>query len=140
MVEQDTKYTIFKINNEFYGIDVNSVNNIIQFPTITNVPGAPNHYRGIINLRGEIVPVMSLKSKLGSGVDTLTQDSRIIILNVEEDKLLGITVDEVKEVLPIPSSEIEKPSPFINSNESIVKGIGKHGDDLISIISANSIL
>lgn len=140
MAETTTKYTIFKIRNEFYAVDVNNVNTIIQPQEITAVPGAPIHYNGIINLRGEIIPIMSFRSRLNIGVDTTTKDSRIIILNLEDDNLLGITVDEVTEVLNISSSEIEQPSPFINEEQSIVKGIGKLGEDLISIISVNSII
>ncbi len=134
------KYLIFKVNNEFYGIDVAMVNNIIQLPTITMVPSSPKYFKGIINLRGEIVPVMSLRRKMNYSDDTFTKDSRIIILNIGEDKLIGVIVDAVKEVLTISEDEIEPPSPFLKKEESVVKGVGKMGDNLISILDVSSIV
>jgi purine-binding chemotaxis protein CheW len=134
------KYLIFKVNNEFYGIDVAMVNNIIQLPTITMVPSSPKYFKGIINLRGEIVPVMSLRRKMNYSDDTFTKDSRIIILNIGEDKLIGVIVDAVKEVLTISEDEIEQPSPFLKKEESVVKGVGKMGDNLISILDVSSIV
>ena len=134
------KYLIFKVNKELYGIDVSEVNNIIQLPTITNVPSTPKYFRGIINLRGEIVPVMSLRRKMNYSDDSFTKDSRIIVLNIGEDKLMGIIVDEVNEVLTIDENEIEQPSPFLRKEESLVTGVGKKGDDLISILNINIIV
>ena len=134
------KYLIFKVNNEFYGIDVAMVNNIIQLPTITMVPSSPKYFKGIINLRGEIVPVMSLRRKMNYSDDTFTKESRIIILNIGEDKLIGVIVDAVKEVLTISEDEIEQPSPFLKKEESVVKGVGKMDDNLISILDVSSIV
>ena len=134
------KYLIFKVNNEFYGIDVAMVNNIIQLPTITKVPSSPKYFKGIINLRGEIVPVMSLRRKMNYSDDTFTKESRIIILNIGEDKLIGVIVDAVKEVLTISEDEIEQPSPFLKKEESVVKGVGKMDDILISILDVSSIV
>lgn len=138
--ENESKYIIFKINKEMYAIDVKSVNNIIQMPKITQVPSSPKYYRGVINLRGEIIPVMSLRRRMNYDDDSFTSNSRIIILNIGEDNLLGIVVDEVNEVLNISSSDIEQPSQFIKNEESLVCGVGKIGDMIISILSVDSMI
>lgn len=138
--ENESKYIIFKINKEVYAIDVKSVNNIIQMPKITQVPSSPKYYRGVINLRGEIIPVMSLRRKMNYDDDCFTSNSRIIILNIGEDNLLGIVVDEVNEVLDISSKDIEQPSQFIKNDASVVSGVGKIGDMIISILSVDSMI
>lgn len=138
--ENESKYIIFKINKEVYAIDVKSVNNIIQMPKITQVPSSPKYYRGVINLRGEIIPVMSLRRRMNYDDDCFTNSSRIIILNIGEDNLLGIVVDEVNEVLDISSKDIEQPSQFIKNDASVVSGIGKIGDMIISILSVDSMI
>ena len=138
--ENESKYIIFKINKEVYAIDVKSVNNIIQMPKITQVPSSPKYYRGVINLRGEIIPVMSLRRRMNYDDDCFTSNSRIIILNIGEDNLLGIVVDEVNEVLNISSNDIEQPSQFIKNDASVVSGVGKIGDMIISILSVDSMI
>lgn len=138
--ENESKYIIFKINKEVYAIDVKNVNNIIQMPKITQVPSSPKYYRGVINLRGEIIPVMSLRRRMNYDDDCFTSNSRIIILNIGEDNLLGIVVDEVNEVLDISSKDIEQPSQFIKNDASVVSGVGKIGDMIISILSVDSII
>lgn len=138
--ENESKYIIFKINKEVYAIDVKSVNNIIQMPKITQVPSSPKYYRGVINLRGEIIPVMSLRRRMNYDDDCFTNSSRIIILNIGEDNLLGIVVDEVNEVLDISSKDIEQPSQFIKNDASVVSGVGKIGDMIISILSVDSMI
>lgn len=138
--ENESKYIIFKINKEVYAIDVTSVNNIIQMPKITQVPSSPKYYRGVINLRGEIIPVMSLRRRMNYDDDCFTNSSRIIILNIGEDNLLGIVVDEVNEVLDISSKDIEQPSQFIKNDASVVSGVGKIGDMIISILSVDSMI
>ena len=138
--ENESKYIIFKINKEVYAIDVKNVNNIIQMPKITQVPSSPKYYRGVINLRGEIIPVMSLRRRMNYDDDCFTSNSRIIILNIGEDNLLGIVVDEVNEVLDISSKDIEQPSQFIKNDASVVSGVGKIGDMIISILSVDSMI
>ncbi|SFP89141.1 purine-binding chemotaxis protein CheW [Butyrivibrio proteoclasticus] len=138
--EDESKYIIFKINQELYAIDVQSVNNIIQMPAITKVPSSPRYFKGIINLRGEIIPVMSLRRRMNFEDDSFTSNSRVIILNIGEGNLLGIVVDEVSDVRNIPGSMIEQPSPFLKSEESVVRGVGKIDDMIISILSVDSVV
>ena len=137
---EEKQYVICNINKEYYGIDITHVNNIIQMPKITMVPKAPECFKGIINLRGEIVPIMSLRRRMNLEDDTLTKDSRIVILNINDDEMIGVVVDGVKEVLSIPTDTIETPADLLKSEDSLIRGIGKKNEDLISIFEINSIL
>ena len=138
--EETNQYMIFTVGSEKYGIDVSYINNTIQMPSITRVPCAPKYFKGIINLRGEIVPVMSLSRRLLSMDREITKDSRIIILELEKNDLMGVIVDSVTEVMTISSGIVEDPSPFLKSDETLVKAVAKVGDDIISLIEVDSLL
>lgn len=133
------QYIVVLIGNENYGIDIKYVDNIVRMQKITRVPKAQSYFRGVINLRGEIVPVMSLRRKIGMGDDEFTDDSRIIILKIEEHGSLGIVVDSVKEVVTLGTNEIEK-NNIGDGSVSFINGIGKNGDQLISLFDINKII
>ena len=111
---------------------------------ITKVPMAQDYFAGIINLRGEIVPVMSIRTKMGLDEDVFTNKSRIIILKVEGRGNLGIIVDEVREVITLSEDDIEKVSKsgaaHRSKKESFINGIGKNGEELISLFDINDII
>lgn len=108
-MENDKKqYIVITFGNEQYGIDISYVDNIVRMQKITRVPKAQPYFKGVINLRGEVVPVMSLRLKMGLEDDVFTNTSRIIILKIEQKGVLGIIVDEVKEVVTLGSEEIDK--------------------------------
>ena len=133
------QYIVVQIGNEKYGMDIGYVDNIIRMQKITRVPKAQSYFMGIINLRGEIVPVMSIRLKMGFEDDVFTNSSRIIILKIEEKGKLGVIVDEVREVVNLGASEIDKPSHDTKENKhSYINGIGKNGDDLISLFDINA--
>ena len=137
IMENDSKqYIVVKIGSEQYGIDISYVDNIVRMQKITRVPKAQRHFKGIINLRGEIVPVMSIRLKMGLEEDQFTNASRIIILKLEEKGMLGIIVDEVKEVVTLSNDEIEKG----RKKGSFINGVGKHGEELISLFDINAIV
>lgn len=137
MIENDSKqYIVVKIGSEQYGIDISYIDNIVRMQKITRVPKAQIHFKGIINLRGEIVPVMSIRLKMGFEDDQLTNASRIIILKLQEKGMLGIIVDEVKEVVTLSADEIEKSG----RKGSFINGVGKHGEELISLFDINAIV
>lgn len=101
-MENDKKqYIVITFGNEQYGIDISYVDNIVRMQKITRVPKAQPYFKGVINLRGEVVPVMSLRLKMGLEDDVFTNTSRIIILKIEQKGVLGIIVDEVKEVVTL---------------------------------------
>ncbi|MCI5492508.1 MAG: chemotaxis protein CheW [Lachnospiraceae bacterium] len=142
VVENERKqYIVVKIGNEQYGIDISYVDNIVRMQKITRVPKAQAYFKGIINLRGEIVPVMSIRTKMDLEDDVFTNASRIIILKIEQQGSLGIIVDEVKEVVTLGTAEIEKVASQIkDGKESFINGIGKNGEELISLLDIHSIL
>ncbi len=140
--ENATKqYIVVKIGNEQYGLDISYVDNIVRMQSITRVPKAQSYFKGIINLRGEIVPVMSIRLKMELTDDTFTDASRIIILKIEDQGTIGIIVDEVKEVVELANEDIERSSKSSkNEKNSFIFGIGKHGDDLISLFDISAVV
>ena len=141
VVEKETvQYIVVKIGGEYYGIDISYIDNIVRMSKITRVPKAPSYYRGVINLRGEVVPVMSLRRRMNLDDDEFTDASRIIILKLDQGGLMGVIVDEVKEVLSLSEDDIEAPSSTLKSKNSFINGVGKNGDELISIFEISSII
>lgn len=138
--EKETKqFIVVRIGDEKFGIDIGYVDNIIRLQKITRVPKAQVWFKGIINLRGEIVPVMSARIKMGLEDDVFTNASRIIILKLEEKGELGMIVDEVCEVVTLVVDEIETPN--VDAEKDLfINGIGKSGDELISLFELGAII
>ena len=140
--QTETKqYIVVQIGSEKYGIDIRYVDNNVRMQKLPRVPKAQVYFKGIINLRGEIVPVMSIRTKMGLDEDVITNASRIIILKLEEKGSLGVIVDQVCEVVTLSPDQIETNN--INSShikDSFINGIGKNGDQLISLFEINSIV
>lgn len=142
-MEKETKqYIVVRIGGEKFGIDIGFIDNIVRMQKITRVPKAQVYFKGIINLRGEIVPVMSARIKMGLADDVFTNASRIIIIKIEDKGLLGLIVDEVCEVVTLITDEIEKPtvSSSANPKDLFINGIGKHGNELISLFELSAII
>ncbi len=136
------QYIVVQLGGEQYGIDIGYVDNIVRMQKITRVPKAQSFFKGIINLRGEIVPVMSVRNKMGLEDDVITNASRIIILKIEDRGVIGIVVDQVREVVTLSSDEIEA-AASVNTKKGkdlFISGVGKHGDALISLFEINAIL
>lgn len=141
--EKETKqYIVVQIGGEKFGIDIGYIENIVRMQKITRVPKAQVYFKGIINLRGEIVPVMSARVKMGLEDDIYTNATRIIILKLEEKGELGLLVDAVCEVVTLVVDEIEKPNidASSNSKDLFINGIGKNGDELISLFELSAIV
>lgn len=140
--EEETKqYIVVQLGNEKYGIDIGFVDNIVRMQKITRVPKAQMYFKGIINLRGEIVPVMSVRKKMGLEDDVFTNSSRIIILKIEDKGALGIIVDEVCEVVTLSTEKIDKATVNAsNVKDNFINGIGKNGDQLISLFEISAIV
>lgn len=142
VLENDKKqFIVVKIGSEQYGIDISYVDNIVRMQKITRVPKAQNYFKGIINLRGEVVPVMSIRTKMGLEPDEFTDASRIIILKIEQQGSLGIIIDEVKEVVTLGEEEIDKVAGSAKDEKSsFINGIGKNGEELISLFDINAVI
>ncbi len=140
--QEKVQYIVVKIGSEQYGINISYVDNIVRMQKITRVPKAPHHYMGVINLRGEIVPVMSVRRKMGLEDDEYTNKTRIIILKLEVQGLIGVIVDEVKEVINLGEDDIDRNVQNANNraDANFINGIGKDGEELISIFEITSII
>ena len=138
---QTTQYIVVNLGIEQYGIDIKYVDNIVRMQIITRVPKAPRFFRGVINLRGEIVPIMSVRRKFELDEDVITDKTRIIILKPEHQEAIGIIVDEVKEVLALDADSIEKIQSNQNDEKAkYINAVGKYNDNLISILNINGVI
>ena len=135
--ESDTlvQFIVVKIGNEQYGINIQYIDNIVRSQKITRVPKTQKYYKGVINLRGEIIPVMSIRLKLGLEDDVFTDKTRIIIVKVE-NATIGVIVDQVKEVVTLDEENTEKITRTANDDAAAgyISGIGKSKGELISLL------
>ncbi|WP_026508747.1 chemotaxis protein CheW [Butyrivibrio sp. MC2013] len=138
-----TQYIIIRLGDEQYGIDIKFIDNIVRMQNITRVPKIDEYFKGVINIRGVIVPVMSIRILMGMDADDLTDKSRIIILKIgDEGELLGIIVDQVDQVLNIGSKNVDKLSLDDKSkkaNGRFISGVGKYEGGLVSILDLASL-
>ena len=137
------QYIVIKIDDEQYGINIKFIDNIVRMQQITRVPKVDDYLKGVINIRGEIVPVMSIRMKMGLAEDVITNKSRIIILKTSEGDLVGIIVDQVNQVLTLDANNIEKvryDDKKQKSNASFVNGVGHYDGGLVSILDLDTVV
>ncbi len=139
VIDELKQYIVVKLDDEQYGININYVDNIVRMQKITRVPKTQPYFIGVINLRGEIIPVMSMRIKFGLDSVDVTNSTRIIILKTEQNAKLGVLVDEVKEVVTLSEEFIEKTS-FDGEGTNFLTGVGKHNDSLISLLNINGFI
>ena len=140
--DEGKQYIVVRLGDEQYGIDIKYIDNIVRMTAITRIPGAQKFFRGVINLRGEIIPVMSLRLKFDLAPDEYVNSTRIIIIKLESQSAIGIIVDEVKEVVTLSASAIDKPTAEASSDIGIqyLSGIGKHDNGLITLLNISSVI
>ncbi len=140
-VENDAaQFIVIQVGDEQYGINITYVDNIVRMQAITRVPKSASYIKGVINLRGIVVPVMSLRLKMGLENDEYTKATRIIILKLEHIGTVGVIVDEVKEVITLDSEAIEKVSTDTSSDKvNFVQSVGKSNGSLVSILDLNAV-
>ena len=131
------QYIVIRYGEEVFGIDIKYVDNIVRMQRITRVPNVAPHIKGVLNLRGEVIPVISLRIKMGLEPDEITKTTRIIIIKLESGDSIGVLVDEVLEVITLDSTQVEKVA--YNSKEAVASflfGVGKdeERDRLISLL------
>ena len=108
--QETIQYIVVRLGDEQFGIDIRFIDNIVRMQTITRVPKVPEYLKGVINLRGEVIPVMSIRLKMKLPADEITRATRIIILKLEQQGNVGILVDEVREVVTLSTDQIDKMS------------------------------
>jgi purine-binding chemotaxis protein CheW len=135
------KYLAFHIKNKTYCLRIDIISDIIEIQNITDIPDMPSFVKGVINLRGKIIPVMDMRKRLGDA--EVEYGDRTCIINISIDNTtIGLIVDTVSEVLKISDSNIAEPPRFKDSNNArFISGIGKLKDDnVVIILDAEKIL
>jgi purine-binding chemotaxis protein CheW len=140
-VEASEHLVTMFLSDEEYGIDVRLVQTIIRVSEITPVPRAPGFIKGVINLRGRIIPVVDLKRKLNLGeVDVAARASRIAVVKVRE-RLIGLLVDGASQVLRVPLTRIEAaPEEVVEIDANYIRGVAKLEERLIILMDLPKIL
>ena len=137
---QEEQIVVFQLMEQVYGIDINSVYEIIRMEAITKIPRTPHFVEGVINLRGRIIPVIDLGLRFDLGQAARTQASRIIIVEVA-GQTIGMIVDSVQEVLRIPVNSIEPPPPVANGiDAAYLRGIAVLEERLVILLDQSKIL
>lgn len=130
---------VFKLENESYGVNIGMVNEIIRLQQVTKMPRSPKFVEGMINLRGKVIPVVSLRTIFCLPAAAETSESRIVVIEINGQQT-GIMVDTVTEVLRIPSDAIEPPSTVISGTDSeCITGIAKLEDRMITLLDLERI-
>ncbi|MBI5491376.1 MAG: chemotaxis protein CheW [Deltaproteobacteria bacterium] len=130
----------FRLGNEEFSLDILRVQEIIRHMDLTRVPRTPEFVDGVINLRGRVIPVLDLRKRFGLPADEKTNDTRIIVVDVD-DRTVGLKVDAVSEVLRLPSDTVEPPPAIVTGAESeYIKGVGKLDGRLLILLDVAKIL
>ncbi len=142
-ITETRQYLTFKLSDEIFAVDVEKVREILEFTTITKVPQTPDFMRGVINLRGSVVPVMDMRLKFGMAGTERTVNTCIIVVEVasgDDTLVLGMLADSVQEVFELEPENIE-PAPKIGTklDTTFIRGMGKHGEQFIIILDIDRV-
>jgi purine-binding chemotaxis protein CheW len=137
---QEDKFLTFILNKEEYGIEIRYVTEIIGIQNITGVPDMPPYIKGVINLRGKVIPVMDVRLRFGAPERPYDDRTCIVVINIDYQSV-GLIVDRVSEVLDIPKNEIEPPPKVKKGNENrYIQGMGKVGEKVKILLDAHKLL
>jgi purine-binding chemotaxis protein CheW len=140
---QTTQYLTFNLADEVFAVDVGRVREILEITSITKVPQTPDFMRGVINLRGSVVPVIDMRLKFGMSETERTVNTCIVVVEVDmdgENIVLGALADSVQEVIEMESSQVEA-APHIGThlNTDFIKGMGKYNERFVMILDIDKI-
>lgn len=142
--KEEAQYLTFLLGREMFAIDILGIKEIIEYGSLTSVPMMPEFIRGVINLRGAVVPVVDLSARFGRSASAVTRRSCIVIIeadNAGEKQDIGVLVDAVSEVLEIAATNIEPPPSFgAKIRADFISGMGKVKDKFVIILDANKVL
>ncbi|RQD76127.1 MAG: purine-binding chemotaxis protein CheW [Candidatus Syntrophonatronum acetioxidans] len=141
LAKGEIQLVIFSLHGEEFGIDINQVKEVLKFIQVTHIPHTAEYVEGVINLRGEVIPVVNLRKRFDISDEKEEElKKRIIIAKIEGD-LVGLIVDSVSEVLRLPLRAVESPSGTVaGSRSEFLRGVGKHDDRLIIILELDKII
>lgn len=140
--EEDTqkgKFLTFTLGNESYGIEIKYVTEIIGIQPITEVPELPAYIRGIVNLRGKIIPVMDVRLRFKKVYKDYNDRTCVVVIDIK-DISIGLIVDSVSEVISIPDTEIVDPPDVSKNGNKYIKGIGKVGSEVKLLLDCDKLL
>ena len=144
LLDREGKYLTFALGSEEYGLEILKVREIIGYMDITAVPQTPQHVKGVINLRGQVIPVIDLRTKFGMETAEITEESCIIVVEIGQESRsfsTGIVVDHVQEVLDIDGQDIEEAPQFGSSVDTdFILGMGKIGDTVKILLDIDKVL
>ncbi len=137
------QFLTFTLDTEQYAVEVEKVREVLEYTTVTKVPNTSEFMRGVINLRGSVVPVVDLRLKFGMAATEKTIDTSIIVMEIdinEETVVLGTLADSVQEVIDLPLNQIEPP-PKVGTqiDADFIKGIGKQDERFLIILDINKV-
>jgi len=143
-IDDTTQYLTFLAGEERFAIGILDVKELIEVSSMTRVPMTPDFIRGVINLRGSVVPVVDLASRLGRSTSELTKRSCIVLVEIvleEEGQTIGMLVDEVNEILEISQTHIQPPPNFgTDIRTEFIKAMGRVEDEFIILLDINHVL
>ena len=142
-VAETNQYLTFMLEEEVFALDIHKVREVLDFSTVTKVPRTPDFMRGVINLRGTVVPVVDMRLKFGMSRTEKTVNTCIIIVELVvsgETVVVGAMADSVREVIDLEPEQIE-PAPRIGTSlqTEFIKGMGKHNDNFIIILDIDAV-
>jgi len=136
----EQQYVIFNLADEFYGVNIATVESIIKVQGITKMPHMPDFVEGITNLRGKVIPVIDLRKRFQLAAAEENDDTRIVVVEIG-GIMAGMVVDRVTEVLRVPDDNIEPPSPMVRTvSTAFITNIAKVEDRLIILLDLSKIL
>ncbi|NLY51989.1 MAG: purine-binding chemotaxis protein CheW [Firmicutes bacterium] len=139
-VDDERQLVVFRLYGEEFGIEITKVREIVKPREITRLPNVAEFVEGVTNLRGEVIPIIDLKKRFGLEATAMTEDSRIIIVDISENRV-GLVVDDVTEVLRISGADIEPPPRTVAGLKAeYIQGIGKVGERLLILLDVEKIL
>jgi purine-binding chemotaxis protein CheW len=142
-ITQTALYLTFMLGDEIFALDVSQVREVLDLTTITKVPRAPEFMRGVINVRGSVVPVVDMRIKFGLPQTADTSDTRIIVMELSLDgevAILGALADSVHEVVELDPGQIEQPPKIgMRWKTEFIRGIGKRNDEFIIILDIDKV-
>jgi purine-binding chemotaxis protein CheW len=135
-----SQFLTFNLGEELYGVDILRVQEIKGYTAVTKIPNTPPHIKGVLNLRGTIVPIVELRTKFDMPMIDYTMFTVIVVVVVKE-KIMGLVVDSVSDVLNIDKKDIQAPPQFgAKMDVSFLSGIGKSGDKLVALLDMDRLL
>jgi len=135
-----TQMISFSLGGEEYGVDIRAVKEVIRIGAITSLPGAASFVKGVLNLRGDVIPIIDLRDKFGLPSSDYTDTSRVIVVDIN-DKSIGMVVDNVSRVIRIGQDQIDPAPPWLGGLASeLLQGVVRLGERLVILLNIEAVL